>query len=1261
MQGASFSGGQAARLASASMSDSAAAAAAPSSSREARTDTEDTSAGPYERAKKRVGGTVAGNGGMAGGDVGAIDDAAEGEVDSAMEVILLGSTMENEAMEGAMDEQSEIAVDEEVCGIMGVETQEEKEVDDEMGDDADEGAADRMGNETEEDVANEAEGEAEERLRGMTSDLMEWGAGGMMADEMGEEEVDRETEDEVGEEGAGTTDAETVGEADEMGSAIGGRVEDEEEDDSNDEASSPAEAEDQVQEEPQEHGAGEFGHGNEPQASPRPEVNEAEQRPDLALNLGSHLLEFWGCVAGTHRHGDCGEDDDNRHENHRSLEAVNRITGRLPNVIGRPGFLGPDNALRARRLPRDWQLAFEGREGSGHAEEDNGARSAASDSENEGPREQLRISLCLSESELKQSPDTIVEFDVDSLLGFARSLAFARRGIMLDFVPQFYQNISSNVHLTLPVQVERPRGGFKTAQVMLHKIPHISFGRVLGQEDIGIYIFFPRQYDAHKATNFPGQRHGRKHRILQQWTDHVLLPAIQRHSSAGILQHLPSSWLGAQLAALARHNESLAREGSKHTRHQSRTYPLKPGTLDAIWQTVVELTHREGLGIFRDPIIFFASKNRKLAIKERTLSETWEAFDVQLRHYLDTAHLDHDKVFVDLGKETISSWTAADEDGSPAVFLYRPCCLDSFQREMSLGGPATQMRRNTYQTAMMRDAVDSTFEPKASSAKAIEGWIYSQFYGSHKELYDAAKTKPFHSAHLPKLTWDPKVFKMLEHVAGATTATRRQLEESFLKSKQRLANAVKEAFNKSYGVREEHRVSLTFLGRIKASLQSAGKWDQPATRPQGSDDTPYWQLATKDYISFVGQNANKFLLLFEWILTMSATKEVSYEHCKVLTMLLQAIRDSFDSVAQERHRGLYEDSWTRRRGGQVVHGMGLRRTMSACGYGWLSSKIDWDTLEFVPKLRDQMVFNDTMLRDTYRRRGLAVRSAKNDLQFIEQAGQWLRLYCASPTITAKILSLLVMVVVQHFRKEVFHNLKDKIRDEHRQKALSGQLPLCPAVLEEVLERASDFHVCSASMTKIKTVRTLVDVLWDSDDGYARKRWANRSYRHLHQVALKLVERYVGVKQASGFHDVVKRMFVVQTWAVPCVNHDQFWRRNGSGEQLWLALSHRSYERRIRRRNLAVGWMGLPIYACNGMIRDGPKRCEWMEPWRLVSHGQNLMVFNDTMMGGMPQELPKPDGLEVDFSQLDSAAVGQQLEDSWMEEEEQALGRARPII
>ena len=115
---------------------------------------------------------------------------------------------------------------------------------------------------------------------------------------------------------------------------------------------------------------------------------------------------------------------------------------------------------------------------------------------------------------------------------------------------------------------------------------------------------------------------------------------------------------------------------------------------------MVELTHRERLGIFCDPIIFFARKNHKLAIKESMLLQTSQAFNAQLGHYLDVAHLKPDKVFMERGKESISNWTAVGKDVSP-VFLYRPCCLDSFPWEMSLSGLGKQMRRNNHHTAMI--------------------------------------------------------------------------------------------------------------------------------------------------------------------------------------------------------------------------------------------------------------------------------------------------------------------------------------------------------------------------------------------------------------------------------------------------------------------------------------------------------------------------------------------------------------------------------
>ena len=68
-------------------------------------------------------------------------------------------------------------------------------------------------------------------------------------------------------------------------------------------------------------------------------------------------------------------------------------------------------------------------------------------------------------------------------------------------------------------------------------------------------------------------------------------------------------------------------------------------------------------------------------------------------------------MFFDTGKETVSSWKSTDEDGDPAVFLYRPRCLESFQHEMSFGKLATQRQRGVHHTAMMRDAMDITLEP----------------------------------------------------------------------------------------------------------------------------------------------------------------------------------------------------------------------------------------------------------------------------------------------------------------------------------------------------------------------------------------------------------------------------------------------------------------------------------------------------------------------------------------------------------------------
>jgi len=52
---------------------------------------------------------------------------------------------------------------------------------------------------------------------------------------------------------------------------------------------------------------------------------------------------------------------------------------------------------------------------------------------------------------------------------------------------------------------------------------------------------------------------------------------------------------------------------------------------------------------------------------------------------------------------------------------------------------------------MLRDAQDMTVEMSRPSKKRQQGWVYSQVYNSFKEMYDAAKTKPFSYLRLNRL------------------------------------------------------------------------------------------------------------------------------------------------------------------------------------------------------------------------------------------------------------------------------------------------------------------------------------------------------------------------------------------------------------------------------------------------------------------------------------------------------------------------------
>lgn len=500
---------------------------------------------------------------------------------------------------------------------------------------------------------------------------------------------------------------------------------------------------------------------------------------------------------------------------------------------------------------------------------------------------------------------------------------------------------------------------------------------------------------------------------------------------------------------------------------------------------------------------------------------------------------------------------------------------------------------------MLRDAGDITLEMSPSSRKRQEGWVFSQAYNSYKEVFNAAKTKPFGNPYLCQLTWDCNVAKMIEKQGRAVLVSDPRLRKSYQASKKRLFTSLAEGSMLSYGVREEHRISLAFFDRVRISLEATGNWDVPLTLT--ADNLQHiWHLSTTDYLGYLGHNANKFMAAFEWILTLGKKNRVSYEHCKVMTMLLQALPFAFDSGPIIRQSELWKEQFQRRKGGPYVLGMGLERTLPDYGYMWFLPRINWEEMVFRTHIAEKMAFNYSMLRENYRKNGLQVKDAKDDYARVEAAGQWLRCYGSNQACRDIIFGFLIQLVMRAYRKEVYGHFKSQFREGLYPEAATGEIPLCATELQRLLtdEFMQNLCIVNGDRTKIQTIEALVSLLWDFNDQVKRGHWENIAFRTIFQRAVELIGEYCGVENQSMFHDTVKRYFIATNWLIPYPRNNKFFQKNQHKETMWIAVYHRrlAYSETKRQCRLPLSFLLNTIKSTPTRYR--PRSAPWVMPERI---------------------------------------------------------------
>lgn len=414
--------------------------------------------------------------------------------------------------------------------------------------------------------------------------------------------------------------------------------------------------------------------------------------------------------------------------------------------------------------------------------------------------------------------------DVDSYLGFATSLAFASQGLRWQPVPLFTQGINTDVHLETPSDARYGDDGeIRSSRAMLKDTPHIFFGRVGNADEITIHILFPHlPREEGKFVSLTKDE-------MATWTDKVMMPAIAAHvSESHRIQHIPSTWAAALADSKARQIERRRREGQGYASQTQIPYYLPVEALDAVWEEVLRTTEHAGLRHFREPQIFFSAKGTKLRFKSNShfpgVQGTLEQFSAYLQSCVNMTFVDQDRFYVDIGKETCPSNPRPGTVGESAhVFLWRRCCLESYMKWQyddklpANNGPGQQY----YPQSMLWEAGCLTsVTPKKSRLRA-GGLIYSQFYGSVKELYDTMKVYVFDNPGLEELALNPGIRDGLDSYRRGRRQDVQTITAAYVHSKKRLCANLEGSVDKSFGVREEHRISWKLLGALREKVEGS--------------------------------------------------------------------------------------------------------------------------------------------------------------------------------------------------------------------------------------------------------------------------------------------------------------------------------------------------------------------------------------------------------------------------------------------------------
>lgn len=823
------------------------------------------------------------------------------------------------------------------------------------------------------------------------------------------------------------------------------------------------------------------------------------------------------------------------------------------------------------------------------------------------------LQVCLHREE-SQASEPEIAYDIDSFLGFANSLAFAKHGIMYQPAPQVRQNMTNNVHLQTDLfqlgTNDNSQPSLLGERAMLRDVPHFHLGRLEGITDVTIHVLFPhlpfrgRKFIALSRTHY------------EDWFSRIFHPAVYKHTQAHYSQHIPPSFRAAIANSRARQVEARLTETASYQAQQALGYYLQPAQLGLIWDEVLSTIGADpALAPYRDPQLFFSAKGTKLAFKSNpaqpSLVDTLDRFELRLADIIDMDLVDADRFFVDLGKETcpptsvLTRHMSVGPTEEPQTYLWRRCCQERHAQLIYDGHPPAKGSAGQYYYPqnMLADSGSLTSEPTRKSLLYRGGVRYFQLYNSVKEVWDAAKTMPFNNDALEEMTLDPDIRQAARGVTRGHAREAHVVEASYRASKHRARIALKDSQRKSFGLREEYRVSWRLFCNIQAALRRSAADGHTMPAPLVDCPSYAWAVRTEVFLRFLHRSVNKFAAGFELIRARSGGRAITWEQTKMMAVFLRSLRYVLGGVGIQQESALW---WSRREfppaddrphdGSRVFYGLGFQNTLGRYGYCWFEPRFDWAALQFHTDVTNRTLFGNSTLKRRYLRHGSQLRHFFTLTQQADRAVEWLQAHRRHERIRARLIAWLTHICLRQFRIDLLEKIKSEIKEDQRTDALQGLEPFSYETLSKIL--TDSVYLTKGHKTFDKNATNMFSHLFayrGRGVNFNRQHWQDLPFRKLYaRVDQMLVEP----DDREEFRWCIERRLFQYYWIMPHIGGGHFTQKTKAhvgGERMWYSVIPNPNERASNKERFI--W-GQTTYV-EGRPPSLPEYVSWeQEEWKI---------------------------------------------------------------